>query len=204
MTRDTDTAFTDKGGETNATSCCGRSLYFIFIQLYHMNFSLMVAGWSRRGMKPRQPRSRGAGENRDQMRPPRSSPGRSRSTTTTDDSQDHHSAMDLVRNPNFIFLTFISNFLTFAVSWINCVLIIITAAALWCLFITVLPSVFKPVRRKRREEARGAEEVHEDENTVTELPVDQVQSSYCTYNWIVWRYVTEGSKWIPDKCLEQS
>ncbi|KAM9341533.1 doublecortin domain-containing protein 2B [Symphorus nematophorus] len=38
---------------------------------------------------------------------------------------------------------------------------------------SVLPSVFKRAGRKRREEVRGAEEVHEDENTVTELPVDQ-------------------------------
>ncbi|XP_030247477.1 doublecortin domain-containing protein 2B isoform X2 [Sparus aurata] len=38
---------------------------------------------------------------------------------------------------------------------------------------SVLPSVFKRAARKRREEVRGAEEVHEDENTATELPVDQ-------------------------------
>ncbi|XP_035530573.1 doublecortin domain-containing protein 2B [Morone saxatilis] len=38
---------------------------------------------------------------------------------------------------------------------------------------TVQPSVFKRAGRKRREEVRGAEEVHEDENTATELPVDQ-------------------------------
>ncbi|XP_029900754.1 doublecortin domain-containing protein 2B [Myripristis murdjan] len=37
----------------------------------------------------------------------------------------------------------------------------------------VQPSVFKRGARRRREEARGAEEVPEDENTVTELPVDQ-------------------------------
>nr|XP_040055158.1 doublecortin domain-containing protein 2B isoform X3 [Gasterosteus aculeatus aculeatus] len=37
----------------------------------------------------------------------------------------------------------------------------------------VQPSVFGRAARKRREEARGAEEVHEDENTATELPVDQ-------------------------------
>ncbi|XP_068437162.1 doublecortin domain-containing protein 2B isoform X2 [Clinocottus analis] len=35
------------------------------------------------------------------------------------------------------------------------------------------PSVFKREARKRREEVRGAEVVHEDENTATELPVDQ-------------------------------
>ncbi|KAF7658736.1 hypothetical protein LDENG_00008630 [Lucifuga dentata] len=34
-------------------------------------------------------------------------------------------------------------------------------------------SVFKRPARKRREEVRGAEEVQDDENTVTELPVDQ-------------------------------
>uniref|UniRef100_A0A8C3A3Q3 Doublecortin domain containing 2B n=1 Tax=Cyclopterus lumpus TaxID=8103 RepID=A0A8C3A3Q3_CYCLU len=39
----------------------------------------------------------------------------------------------------------------------------------------VQPSVFKRAARKRREEVRGAEEVHEDENTATELPVDQVR-----------------------------
>uniref|UniRef100_A0A665V027 Doublecortin domain containing 2B n=1 Tax=Echeneis naucrates TaxID=173247 RepID=A0A665V027_ECHNA len=33
--------------------------------------------------------------------------------------------------------------------------------------------IFKRAARKRREEMRGAEEVHEDENTATELPVDQ-------------------------------
>ncbi|XP_068194998.1 doublecortin domain-containing protein 2B [Antennarius striatus] len=38
---------------------------------------------------------------------------------------------------------------------------------------SVKPSVFKRAARKRREEVRGAEEVLEDENTVTELPVDQ-------------------------------
>ncbi|XP_044023690.1 doublecortin domain-containing protein 2B isoform X2 [Siniperca chuatsi] len=38
---------------------------------------------------------------------------------------------------------------------------------------TVQPSVFKRAARKRREEVRGAEEVHEDENTAIELPVDQ-------------------------------
>lgn len=42
--------------------------------------------------------------------------------------------------------------------------------------ITVQPSVFKRASRRRREEVRGAEEVHDDENTVTELPVDQVSS----------------------------
>ncbi|XP_039642616.1 doublecortin domain-containing protein 2B isoform X2 [Perca fluviatilis] len=38
---------------------------------------------------------------------------------------------------------------------------------------SVQPSVFKRAARKRREEVRGAEDVHEDENTATELPVDQ-------------------------------
>ncbi|XP_063765518.1 doublecortin domain-containing protein 2B isoform X1 [Eleginops maclovinus] len=38
---------------------------------------------------------------------------------------------------------------------------------------SVQPSVLKRAARKRREEVRGAEEVHEDENTATELPVDQ-------------------------------
>ncbi|XP_076605595.1 doublecortin domain-containing protein 2B isoform X1 [Chaetodon auriga] len=38
---------------------------------------------------------------------------------------------------------------------------------------SVQPSVFKRAARKRREEVRGAEVVHEDENTATELPVDQ-------------------------------
>ncbi|XP_068608209.1 doublecortin domain-containing protein 2B [Brachionichthys hirsutus] len=38
---------------------------------------------------------------------------------------------------------------------------------------SVKPSVFKRAARKRREEVRGAEEVPDDENTVTELPVDQ-------------------------------
>uniref|UniRef100_A0A3P8TL77 Doublecortin domain containing 2B n=1 Tax=Amphiprion percula TaxID=161767 RepID=A0A3P8TL77_AMPPE len=37
----------------------------------------------------------------------------------------------------------------------------------------IQPSVFKRAGRKRREEVRGAEEVQEDENTATELPVDQ-------------------------------
>ncbi|XP_077477051.1 doublecortin domain-containing protein 2B isoform X2 [Stigmatopora argus] len=38
----------------------------------------------------------------------------------------------------------------------------------------VYRGIFKPgVRRRRREEVRGAEEVQEDENTATELPVDQ-------------------------------
>uniref|UniRef100_A0A3B4A7W7 Doublecortin domain-containing protein n=1 Tax=Periophthalmus magnuspinnatus TaxID=409849 RepID=A0A3B4A7W7_9GOBI len=35
-------------------------------------------------------------------------------------------------------------------------------------------SVFKRAGRKRREEVRGAEEVAEDENTATEIPIDQV------------------------------
>nr|XP_020446400.1 doublecortin domain-containing protein 2-like isoform X3 [Monopterus albus] len=47
------------------------------------------------------------------------------------------------------------------------------SAAFWFLFLTVQPSIFKRTTRKRREEMRGAEEVEEDENTVTELPVDQ-------------------------------
>lgn len=34
-------------------------------------------------------------------------------------------------------------------------------------------SVFKRAARRRREEVRGAEEVSEDENTATELPIDQ-------------------------------
>ncbi|KAM9356295.1 doublecortin domain-containing protein 2B [Pholidichthys leucotaenia] len=38
---------------------------------------------------------------------------------------------------------------------------------------SVQPSIFKREGRKRREEVQGAEEVQEDENTVTELPVDQ-------------------------------
>ncbi|XP_022052433.1 doublecortin domain-containing protein 2B isoform X1 [Acanthochromis polyacanthus] len=38
---------------------------------------------------------------------------------------------------------------------------------------SVQPSIFKRAGRKRREEVRGAEEVQEDENTATELPVDQ-------------------------------
>ncbi|XP_034087640.1 doublecortin domain-containing protein 2B isoform X2 [Gymnodraco acuticeps] len=38
---------------------------------------------------------------------------------------------------------------------------------------SVQPSLLKRAARRRREEARGAEEVHEDENTATELPVDQ-------------------------------
>ncbi|XP_041669311.1 doublecortin domain-containing protein 2B [Cheilinus undulatus] len=38
---------------------------------------------------------------------------------------------------------------------------------------SVLPSLFKRAARKKREEVRGAEEVQEDENTATELPVDQ-------------------------------
>ncbi|XP_062252823.1 doublecortin domain-containing protein 2B [Platichthys flesus] len=37
----------------------------------------------------------------------------------------------------------------------------------------VQPSIFKRAARKRREEMRGAEEVEEDENTATEIPVDQ-------------------------------
>uniref|UniRef100_A0A8C6TDJ5 Doublecortin domain containing 2B n=1 Tax=Neogobius melanostomus TaxID=47308 RepID=A0A8C6TDJ5_9GOBI len=35
-------------------------------------------------------------------------------------------------------------------------------------------SLFKRAGRRRREEVRGAEEVPEDENTATELPIDQV------------------------------
>ncbi|XP_074548167.1 doublecortin domain-containing protein 2B [Halichoeres trimaculatus] len=38
---------------------------------------------------------------------------------------------------------------------------------------SVRPSLFKRAARKKREEVRGAEEVHEDENTAVELPVDQ-------------------------------
>lgn len=54
--------------------------------------------------------------------------------------------------------------------------------------ITVQPSVFKRASRKRREEVRGAEEVHDDENTVTELPVDQV-SSRDPPRYVTLRYV---------------
>ncbi|XP_028251983.1 doublecortin domain-containing protein 2B [Parambassis ranga] len=38
---------------------------------------------------------------------------------------------------------------------------------------SVQPSVFHRAPRRRREEVRGAEEVQEDEGTITELPVDQ-------------------------------
>ncbi|XP_039993681.1 doublecortin domain-containing protein 2B [Xiphias gladius] len=38
---------------------------------------------------------------------------------------------------------------------------------------SVQPNAFRGAARKRREEVRGAEEVQEDENTATELPVDQ-------------------------------
>ncbi|XP_037833717.1 doublecortin domain-containing protein 2B isoform X3 [Kryptolebias marmoratus] len=38
---------------------------------------------------------------------------------------------------------------------------------------SVKPSVFRGAAKARREEAQGAEEVKEDENTATELPVDQ-------------------------------
>lgn len=64
------------------------------------------------------------------------------------------------------------------------VLIIMVASfKFWSLFITVLPSVFKRAARKRREEVRGAEEVHEDENTATELPVDQVSLPTFSTAW---------------------
>uniref|UniRef100_A0A3B4A7W6 Doublecortin domain-containing protein n=1 Tax=Periophthalmus magnuspinnatus TaxID=409849 RepID=A0A3B4A7W6_9GOBI len=39
--------------------------------------------------------------------------------------------------------------------------------------VKVRHSVFKRAGRKRREEVRGAEEVAEDENTATEIPIDQ-------------------------------
>ncbi|XP_034530380.1 doublecortin domain-containing protein 2B [Notolabrus celidotus] len=38
---------------------------------------------------------------------------------------------------------------------------------------SVRPSLYKRAARKKREEVRGAEEVHDDENTAIELPVDQ-------------------------------
>lgn len=130
---------------------------------------LMVGGWSRQETKLQlqQPHSRGARET-GQMRPRRSSPGRSRSATT-DDRQDHHSAMGLVRIPQLHISHFKSNSLKFTTSGI-----ILVGCFFFALFITVQPSVFKRAARKRREEVRGAEEVHEDENTATELPVDQV------------------------------
>lgn len=130
---------------------------------------LMVGGWSRQETKLQlqQPHSRGAGET-GQMRPRRSSPGRSRSATT-DDRQDHHSAMGLVRIPQLHISHFKSNSLKFTTSGI-----ILVGCCFFSLFITVQPSVFKRAARKRREEVRGAEEVREDENTATELPVDQV------------------------------
>lgn len=43
------------------------------------------------------------------------------------------------------------------------------------MIVTVQPNVFKTAARKRGEEAPGAEEVHEDENTAVEIPVDQVK-----------------------------
>lgn len=144
-----------------------------------MAFSPMVGGWSRQEMKlqVQQPHSRGAGE-KEQMTRLHSLPGRSRYATTTDDSQDHRSAMDLV------VVTLKSNVLSFTMSTIHFVLIIKVAAfKFWSLFITVLPSVFKRAARKRREEVRGAEEVHEDENTATELPVDQVSLSTLSTAW---------------------
>lgn len=45
------------------------------------------------------------------------------------------------------------------------------------LVVAVQPSEFKTAARKMREEAPGAEEVHEDENTAVEIPVDQVETS---------------------------
>ncbi|KAM8917531.1 doublecortin domain-containing protein 2B isoform 1-T2 [Spinachia spinachia] len=54
----------------------------------------------------------------------------------------------------------------------SCVLVGRSAAFAF-LCIPVQSSVFKGAGRKRREEVRGAEEVREDENTATELPVDQ-------------------------------
>lgn len=79
---------------------------------------LMVGGWSRQETKLQlqQPHSRGARET-GQMRPRRSSPGRSRSATT-DDRQDHHSAMGLVRIPQLHISHFKSNSLKFTTSGI--------------------------------------------------------------------------------------
>lgn len=42
------------------------------------------------------------------------------------------------------------------------------------LIIIVQPSMFKTAAQKRRDQVPGAEEVHEDENTAVEIPVDQV------------------------------
>ena len=144
-----------------------------------MAYSPMVGGWSRREMKlqVQQPHSRGAGEKERKTRL-HSLPGRSRSATTGD-SQDHRSAMDLV------VVIFESNILPFTIhNSIHFVLIIMVAAFQFLfLFVTVLPSVFKRAARKRREEVRGAEEVHEDENTATELPVDQVSLTTRSTAW---------------------
>uniref|UniRef100_A0A3B4A7W1 Doublecortin domain-containing protein n=1 Tax=Periophthalmus magnuspinnatus TaxID=409849 RepID=A0A3B4A7W1_9GOBI len=50
--------------------------------------------------------------------------------------------------------------------------VVFTAEGLSC--VVAQHSVFKRAGRKRREEVRGAEEVAEDENTATEIPIDQV------------------------------
>ncbi|TNN41832.1 Doublecortin domain-containing protein 2B [Liparis tanakae] len=53
-------------------------------------------------------------------------------------------------------------------------LLISKATERYCVFPKAQqPSVFRRAGRRRREEARGAEEVQEDEDTRTELPVDQ-------------------------------
>uniref|UniRef100_A0A3Q2D3J3 Doublecortin domain containing 2B n=1 Tax=Cyprinodon variegatus TaxID=28743 RepID=A0A3Q2D3J3_CYPVA len=48
------------------------------------------------------------------------------------------------------------------------------------IFATVKPGVFEGEERTNREEVRDAEEVQEDENTATELPVDQVSFRHHT------------------------
>uniref|UniRef100_A0A3Q2QDF0 Doublecortin domain containing 2B n=1 Tax=Fundulus heteroclitus TaxID=8078 RepID=A0A3Q2QDF0_FUNHE len=49
-----------------------------------------------------------------------------------------------------------------------------------CVFVTGKPSAFKGEEQTNREEVQGAEEVQEDENTATELPVDQVSFRHLT------------------------
>lgn len=49
--------------------------------------------------------------------------------------------------------------------------------------------MFKTAAQKREEEPPGAEEVHEDENTAVEIPVDQVKPPW---NKLCKFYVTQS------------
>lgn len=152
----------------------------------------MVGGWSRQETKLQlqQPHSRGAGET-GQMRPLRSSPGRSRSATT-DDRQDHHSAMGLVRIPQLHISHFKSNSLKFTMSVIILVFCFV--------FPPVHHSPAQRVQESSTEEKRGGTRRRggawgwKHSHRASCWPGELYKSSWCLLNCSVLELNVEGGE----------